>query len=71
MKKAVTILDNLRLGILSLMVCFLVLYNHFPEKNWICKHGFELAIGCLGIVIVLSLVVEQLQKRLKSVEKRE
>jgi hypothetical protein len=71
MKKCVSILDNIRWSMLIPMVFFLVLYTYVPDKNWVSKHGFELALGCLVICGILSIIVENIQRRLKSIEKRE
>jgi hypothetical protein len=71
MKKTISILDNIRWSMLVPTVFFLVLYTYTPDKNWIAHHGFELAFGCLFICGVLSIIVERLQQKLKSIEKRE
>jgi len=58
-------------GIILLLIYFLVIHTFTPEKNQISKHGFELSIVCFIVCVILWEIGKRLERKYKSLEKKE
>jgi uncharacterized membrane protein len=70
MKKLLNFLYGAIWIIILLLIYFILLPTFNSGKNMLSRNSFELTIACLILYVVLSLIIELLEWRKKSLEKK-